>query len=80
MSGACEHPSLARMVAAETADSVTIERPDGRRVVIECLPATRGGSAVRGRSLVGAVLDESAFFLGTRTRARWSTTWRSIER
>jgi hypothetical protein len=31
-------------------------------VVIECLPATSGGSAVRGRSLVGALLDEAAFF------------------
>jgi hypothetical protein len=63
VSGACEHPSLARMVVAESADSVTVERPDGKRVAIEALPASRGGSAVRGRSLVGAVLDESAFFL-----------------
>lgn len=62
VSGACEHRSIARMVVAETADSVTIERPDGKRVAIEALPASRGGSAVRGRSLVGAVLDESAFF------------------
>ena len=29
---------------------------------LEALPATRGGSALRGRSLVGAVLDEAAFF------------------
>ena len=29
---------------------------------VECLPATRGGSALRGRSLVSAVLDECAFF------------------
>jgi hypothetical protein len=62
VSGACQHPSLARLVVAESADAVTLERADGRRVVIEALPATRGGSAVRGRSLVGDVIDESAFF------------------
>src|SRR5262249_41632876 len=36
--------------------------PDGALVSIECLPATRGGSALRGRTLVSAVLDEAAFF------------------
>ncbi len=51
------------LAAPPTADAVTVVRPDGRRVSIEALPASRGGSAVRGRSLVGAVLDESAFFL-----------------
>ena len=37
-------------------------REHGRIVAVECLPATRGGSALRGRSLVGAVLDEACFF------------------
>lgn len=54
-------PELAEMVRAETSETVTIRRPDGV-VTIECLPATRGGSALRGRSLVGAALDEAAFF------------------
>lgn len=55
-------PSIARLITAESADSLTLRRPDGRSVELACLPATRGGSAVRGRSLVGAVLDEAAFF------------------
>jgi hypothetical protein len=55
-------PHLGRLVATPTSDAFAIRRPDGRVVAIECLPATRGGSAVRGRSLVGAVLDEFAFF------------------
>lgn len=50
------------MVQKIAAESVTIRRIDGHVVSIECLPATKGGSAVRGRSLVGAVLDEAAFF------------------
>jgi hypothetical protein len=54
--------ALAKLIEGETAESLTIRRPDGEVVEIVCLPATRGGSAVRGRSLVGAVLDEAAFF------------------
>ncbi len=41
----------------EDKDSVTFGR-----VRIECLPASRGGSALRGRNLVAAILDESCFF------------------
>lgn len=54
--------ALAGMVVADNVDSITIRRPGGELVEIACLPATRGGSALRGRTLVGAVLDESAFF------------------
>ena len=55
-------PELRGMLVASTADSDTIRRPDGRVVTIECLPATRGGSALRGRSLVAALLSEAALF------------------
>lgn len=55
-------PGLERMLVNETMDSITLKRDDGQAVNIECLPCTRGGSAVRGRSLFGAVLDEAAFF------------------
>lgn len=41
---------------------ITVLRHDQKRVAIECLPASRGGAAARGRTLVGAVLDECAFF------------------
>lgn len=55
-------PAIARRISSETSDSFTLARESGRSVIVECLPATRGGSALRGRSLVGAVLDEAAFF------------------
>lgn len=49
-------------VRAKTSDSVTVVRSDGREVVLEALPASAGGRAVRGRSLVGAVMSEASFF------------------
>jgi hypothetical protein len=55
-------PAIDRLVIEDGADGFTIERPDGARVRLECLPASRGGSAVRGRTLVAAVLDEACFF------------------
>lgn len=57
-------PSIGRLLEDVGADGFTLVRPDGYRVRFEVLPATRGGSAVRGRNLVGAVLDECAFFRG----------------
>lgn len=51
-----------RCIASESADGFSVKRPDGHTVVCEVLPATRGGSALRGRSLVSAVLEEAAFF------------------
>jgi hypothetical protein len=55
-------PTIAQLIESESSDSFTIRRPDGQRVAIEVLPATRGGSALRGRSLVSSVLTEAAFF------------------
>lgn len=62
--GAAESvPTIARCIHSQNTEALALRRPqDGRLVVIECLPATRGGSAVRGRSLVSAVLSEAAFF------------------
>ncbi len=61
--GAAESvPAIDRLIVTKGTDGLTLLRPDGRKVAIECLPATRGGSAVRGRSLVCAVLSEAAFF------------------
>jgi hypothetical protein len=50
------------VVVRESDASVTIERHDGQLVTLECLPASAGGSAVRGRTLVGAIMTEGAFF------------------
>ena len=56
-------PTLSQALAGEpTADVVRLYRENGEIVTVECLPATRGGAALRGRSLVGAALDECAFF------------------
>ena len=51
-------PSL----VAESELRLVIRRAHGRTVTIEALPATGSGAATRGRNLVGAVLDEAAFF------------------
>lgn len=57
-------PDVAALIVGEPGvESFTLRRSDGRQVVIEGLPAKRGGGAARGRSLVCAVLEECAFFL-----------------
>lgn len=62
--GAVENePHLQRSILSKSATALSLTRPDGRPVAIECLPATRGGSALRGRSLVSACIDESGFLL-----------------
>ena len=49
-------------IADDTSEGFVIAREGGRAVAIEALPASQGGAAVRGRSIVEALLDESAFF------------------
>jgi len=53
---------LDSLVKSQTKDQITLCRPDGKLITIEALPATRGGGAVRGRTLFAAALDEVAFF------------------
>ncbi len=50
------------LVKTPTTDTVTLRRPDGKIVRVEVLAATRGGRAVRARTLVFAGMDEAAFF------------------
>ena len=59
---ALQHPRIKPLIEFDNEDSLTLLRADGREVSLEVLAATRGGSALRGRSLVSAVLDEAAFF------------------
>lgn len=56
------HPHLRGCIRRVHADAVELVRPDKQPVSIEVLPASAGGAALRGRSLVSAVLDEAAFF------------------
>lgn len=58
--GAAE--KMGATIESKTTEGFVIVRQDGRAVAVECLPATRGGSALRGRSLVSAVLSEASFF------------------
>jgi hypothetical protein len=53
--------AIAVLIESEAADGFVLRRSDGAAVAIEVLPATRGGSAVRGRSLVSMVMTEPSF-------------------
>ncbi len=57
-----EVKELESSLVADAKDEFVIQRRDCSRVAVEALPATRGGAAERGRSLVAAVMTESAFF------------------
>jgi len=51
------------------ADRVVITRSTGHRVAIQTVAASRGGTGQRGKSLLGALLDETAFFRDETTGA-----------
>lgn len=53
---------LERLVVGDEQQSITLRRPDGRSVKIEAFAATRGGYAVRGRTIIAFLLDEAEFF------------------
>lgn len=55
-------PELLHRLYGQTKESFVLRRDHGREVVVQCLPASRGGDAVRARYYVGANLDEFAFF------------------
>lgn len=50
------------LVEPPSKESLVLRRPDGKRVRVEVLAATRGGRAVRARTLVFAALEEACFF------------------
>lgn len=51
-------------VVSVNLDALTLCRADGRHIAFECLPASRGGAALRGRTFFGALIDEAAFLRG----------------
>ena len=55
-------PDVARLIQADGADGFTLRRHDGRLVGFEAFAASRGGSSVRGRSILSFLLDEAMFF------------------
>ena len=54
--------ALNALVEESSEESILVRRPDGRRVAIEAFAASRGGSSVRGRSILTFLLDEAEFF------------------
>jgi hypothetical protein len=55
-------PALERLVVSDTTELIQLRRPDGRSVRIEAFAATRGGSAMRGRTILAFLMDEAEFF------------------
>lgn len=56
-------PALEKLVRTADGTSIELVRPDsGRAVRVEAFAATRGGSSIRGRSILSFVLDEAEFF------------------
>lgn len=59
-------PSLERLVVNDKDQMIQLRRPqDGRLVRIEAFAATRGGSAVRSRTIMSFLLEEAEFFTST---------------
>lgn len=56
------NPHLNALVEESSEERIDLRRPDGRRVAIEAFAASRGGSSVRGRSILTFLLDEAEFF------------------
>lgn len=55
-------PRTARLVTSTSSSQFVIRRTDGREVSVTALAASEAGRGLRGRTLVAALLDESAFF------------------
>lgn len=53
---------LERTVEKESSTDISIRRRDGKLVRIEALAASKGGSSVRGKTILGFVMDEAEFF------------------
>ncbi len=53
---------LERLVINDEKTGITLRRPDHQQVKIEAFAASRGGSSVRGRTILAFLLDEAEFF------------------
>ncbi len=56
------NPALERLVCGDEKTVITLRRPNGQQVKIEAFAASRGGSTVRGRTILAFLLDEAEFF------------------
>ena len=67
--GAISKDKTLSSMADVTAERIVLRRRGGRLVTIQPVAASRGGAGQRGRSLLGALLDETAFFRDETTGA-----------
>jgi hypothetical protein len=56
------NPAIERLVCGDEKTVITLRRPNGQQVKIEAFAASRGGSTVRGRTILAFLLDEAEFF------------------
>ncbi len=54
--------AIERLVCGDEKTVITLRRPSGQQVKIEAFAASRGGSTVRGRTILAFLLDEAEFF------------------
>jgi hypothetical protein len=73
-------PALERLVVSDTSDLIQLRRPDGRMVRIEAFAATRGGSSMRGRTIMAFLMDEAEFFTSTANDREYAVNDRDIFR
>ncbi len=74
-----EARQIAQLIVSDGTDSLQLRRPqDGRTVEIACLPASRGGASVRGRTLFAALLDEASFFRDESSVVNASEVYRAV--
>jgi len=55
-------PVLSKLIETITSDTIIVKRPDGRRVEICVVAASKGGRTVRNRWLLAFILEEVAQF------------------
>lgn len=71
---------LERLVVADTDQMISLRRPDGRLVRLEAFAASRGGSAIRGRTIIAFLMDEAEFFTSNVDGKEFSVNDRDIFR
>jgi hypothetical protein len=62
-------PEIASLIESVSTDSIVFRRDGGWFSSVECLPATVGGRATRGRRYLDVKLDEASFFKDEATGA-----------
>jgi hypothetical protein len=71
-------PDLKPFLVTADKDAIYVKRPDGRAAVIEAFAASRGGSSLRGRSILCFLLDEAEFFYSASDEGTYAVTDRAV--